>query len=318
MSTVLPKVAAAPRARRGAADGLALLLCGVVLVTPLERLSAQGGAAPGDSARVMLFEHRFGGDKGDSVAVGLVRGVVYGAELTGTGTLLIESRRRGGSPAFLVPLGDASGDAPRRFEVYAVLAGPHVVRVTGRAPGAVVTLRFFRDVALGRRIAERQDRGFAIGLLVAGGVHSGFRLDPAHDASPLGGRDVEGCLLIESGGRFGACVGGGRQSFPGENVSVTWAFIEGRARLASGRLLSDWRTDVGVAVRFSDALSSGTLHVSAELFSYGFQVTQHLSPGQLRRGWSLFAAWQHGRLGYAPETEFLTTDRLTAGIIWIP
>ena len=318
MSTVLPKVGAIPQARRGAADGLALFLCGMLLVTPLETLFAQGGAAPSDSTRVVMFEHQFGGDNADSVALTLTRGVVYRAELTGTGTLVIESRRRGGAQAFLVPLGSAAGDALRRFEVYAVQTGPHVVRVSDLPPGTVVTLRFFQDVTLGGRIAERRNSGFAIGLLVAGGAHSGFRLDPAHDARPQGGRDVEGCLLIEPGGRFGACVGAGRQSFPGESLSVTWAFLEGRVRLASVHLPSGLHTEVGATVRFSEALSSGSLNVSAALFSYGLQITQHLIPEQPRRGWSLFIAWQHGRLGYAPETEFLTTDRFTAGIEWLP
>jgi hypothetical protein len=318
VSTVPRKARAAPPAQWRAAGCAVLVACGVLCAVPTEPARAQVVAGPGDGTRVLVLEHRFGADEADSVAVALVRGVVYRAELTGAGTLLIVSRRRGGPSAFLVPVAGAAADAPRHFEVYAVQAGAHVVRVADVPPGTAVTLRLYQDVALGRRIAERRDRGTAIGLLVAGGIHSGYRLDPAGDPTPRGGRDAEGCLLIEPGDRLGTCVGAGRQSFPAESLSVTWAFIEGRVRLASTRLLFGWRTDLGVAARFSDALSSGPLNVSAALFSYGLQLTQHFSPQRWRRGWSLVVAWQHGRLGYAPETEFLTTDRVTAGVVWLP
>lgn len=288
----------------------------LLLATP--SLTAQNEASARDSARVLLLEHRFGPDSAESIVVNLERRVVYWAELTGPGTPAFLPLRRRPRPAFLVPIAAGPGDEPQRFEVYAIQAGSHRVSLADLPPGTVATLRLYQDVFESQRIAEKLDRQLAVGLTLASGFHSGYRLDPTGGADPDGGTDVEGCLLAEAGGRFGACIGVGRQSFPDAGFTATWLFLEQQSRLISGRLLGDRRTDLGAAVRYSHAIRAGPRNQSPGLLGFGLYVTQHFAPEGRRRGWRIHCAWQHGRLGNAIETERLDTDRFTAGITWIP
>jgi hypothetical protein len=280
-------------------------------------LVAQTEASAPDSARVLLFEHRFGPDSAGSIVVTLERRVVYRAELTGPGTPVFQPLRSRPRPAFLVPIAEGFGNEPRRFEVYAMQAGAHTVTLSDLPPGTAATLRLYQDVVESRRIAEKLDRELHVGVTVASGFHSGYRLDPTGGADPDGGTDVEGCLLAEIG-RFGTCVGVGRQSFPDAGFSATWLFIEQQARLVSGSVLGARRTDLGAVLRLSHAPSAGPRRQNPSLLGFGLYVTQHLGPAGRRQGWRIQGAWQHGRLGNALETERLDTDRFTAGIVWIP
>ena len=307
-----------PERGKRARLGFRVSVCVSLLLVAPAMLAAQSGAPAPDSARVLLLEHRFGPDSAGNVVLTLERSIVYWAEVTGPGTLVFQPVARHGQPAFLVPIGAGAGDQPRRFEVYASRTGPHLVSLSDLPPGGTATLRLYRDVGLTRRIAERRDRAFAVGLVLGGGVHSGYRLDPTGGADPSGGRDLEGCLLAEAGDRLGTCLGVGRQSFPDAGFAVTWSFIEERVRLVSGRFLGGRRTDLGVALRYSQALAAGPRNLRAALLSFGLHVTQHLASEGRRRGSSVFVAWQHSQLGHAPETEKLDTDRFSAGVIWMP
>jgi hypothetical protein len=267
---------------------------------------------------VLVLEHQFGPDSAGNVVVNLEGSIVYWAEVSGPGTPVLQPVARNGQPAFVVPMGAGSNPQPQRFEVYARRTGPHRVSLSDLPPGGTATLRLYRDTGLTRRIAERRDRAFAVGLLLAGGVHNGYRLDPTGGADPRGGRDLEGGLLAESGNRLGTCLGVGRQSFPDAHFSVTWVFLEERVRIVSGRFLGGRRTDLGAALRYSQALDAGPRNLYPALLTFGLHVTQHLATEGRRRGSGVFVAWQHSRLGNALETEFLDTDRFTAGVIWMP
>jgi len=288
----------------------------LLLVTP-SLLAAQNDMPAQDSDRVLLFEHRFSSDSSDNAVVMLERRVVYWAEVTGPGAPVFQPVQRHGQPAFLVPITEGAGDQPRRFEVYAIRTGPHMVSLSDLPPGSAAALRLYRDVVATRRIAEARYHRLAVGLLVGGGIHSGYRLDPTGGGDPDGGSDVEGCILAQIGDRFGTCLGVSWQSFPDAGFAATWLFIEERGRLGSGRWLDGRITDVGATVRYGQALSAGPRHLSPGLLALGLYVIHHLAIGG-RRGWSLYGAWHHGRLGNAPETELLDTDRFTAGIIWMP
>ncbi len=295
----------------------ALSLCvSLLLVTP-PLLAAQDQASPRDTGRVLLLEHRFGPDSAGQTVVTLERQVVYWVELTGPGTPVFQPIRGRPRPAFVVPIVEGAGHQPRRFEVYALQAGPHVLTLADLPPGTTTLLRLYRDVVETGRITAKRERQGALGLSIAGGLHSGYRLDPTGGADPHGGNDVEGCLLLEAGDRFGTCVGVEWQSFPDAAYAVTWLFIEQRARLLTGSIVGR-RTDLGAALRYGQALSAGPRHLNPALLGLGLYVRQHLAPEGRRRGLSIVCAWQHGRLGNAPETERLDTDRLTAGITWIP
>jgi hypothetical protein len=281
-------------------------------------LTAQNEVSARDSARVLLLEHRFGPDSAASVVVTLERKVVYWVELTGSGTPVFQPLRRRPRLAFLVPIAEGSVDAPRRFEVYALQRGPHVVSLSDVPPGSVATLRLYQDVVETRRIAVKLDRQIAFGLTLATGHHSGYRLDPTGGADPRGGNDVEGCLLFETGHSLGTCLGVGRQSFPDAGFTATWVFIELQRRLVGGHFLGDRRTDLGAVLRFSRALKAGPRDLDPALLGFGLYVNQHLAAEGRRRGWRIHLEWQHHRLGEAVETERLDSNRFMAGITWIP
>ena len=276
-------------------------------------LTAQ--AAPRDTTRVLVFEHRFGPDAGGQDTVRLRRGIVYRAEVEGTATPVIVGIGGAARETFVVPIDTIS--ATRRFEIYALQNGLHRVGVNPQTTGTITTLRLYMDSSETRRIAEKRDRALAIGVLLSGGIHSGYRFDPTGGENPAGGSDVEGCLLAE-GTRFGACIGAGRESMPDASFAVTWLFLEGRGRVWSGYLWGERRTDVGATLRYSQALNAGPRALSPGLLGVGLFVSQNLTATRYRRGLRAVLAWQHGRLGNAPETERLDTDRLTAGIAWLP
>lgn len=291
----------------------------VLLAISPSLVSSQDVVGASDSTQILLLERVFGSaDSIDAIVVSLERRVVYRVELEGPGTLLFRAMRGSRRLAFVVPLDSGSGTTARHFEVYALQTGPHAVVVADLAPGVSATLRLYRDVATTRRLTEKRERGAAAGFLVAAGVHSGYRLDPTGGADPGGGGDIEGCLLLETGGRFATCIGVGRQHFPDAGFSATWLFIEERARLVAANLFGERRTDLGIAVRYSQAQRAGPRHLSPGLLGVGVYVRQYLARPGLRSGLAVFCSWQHARLGDAPETERLDTNRFTAGVIWIP
>ena len=248
----------------------------------------------------------------------LERKVVYWVELIGPGTPVFHPQRQRPRPAFLVPIAEGEVDAPRRFELYALQTGPHVVSLVDVAPGSVATLRLYQDVVETRRIAAKLDRQIAFGATIATGFHSGYRLDPTGGADPRGGTDFEGGLLLEAGGSLGTCLGVGRQTFPDAGFTATWVFMELQRRIAGGQLLGDRRTDLGAVLRFSRALKAGPRELDPALLGFGLFVNQHLASEGHRRGWRIHLDWQYSRLGEALETERLDTNRFTAGITWIP
>lgn len=289
----------------------------LLLVTP-SLLTAQDNAGARDSARVLLLEHRFSADSASSVVLTLERKIVYWVELTGPGTPVFQPQRSRPQPAFLVPIAAGSSDTLRRFELYAIQRGPHVVSLSDIPAGTVTTLRLYQDVVETRRIAAKLDRAIAIGLTLAMGRHSGYRLDPTGGADPRGGKDVEGCFLLEAGHWLGTCIGFGRQSFPDGGFTASWVFLELQKRVVGGHFLSDRRTDLGALLRLSRGLKAGPRKLDPALLGVGLYVDQHFAPGGRRRGWRLHLEWQHDRLGYTPETERLDSNRFMAGITWIP
>ena len=280
----------------------------LMLSVGVQTLTAQDG--------VLILEHRFGADS-DAITLPLRRQVVYKAELTGLGTLIIELMEKRPRPAFLVPIGDTTMQL-RRFEVYALEDGAHTVRVTGLPTGDSALLRVYRDTVETERIARKLDLDARIGVSVAGGVHSGYRLDPTGGANPRGGADIEACVLLEIGNRAGTCAGVARQSFPDAGYSGTWFLLEERVRLVSHQFLGTHNTDLSAAIRWSKGAKIGPRNHDPDVLGLGIHVTQYFSAEGHRRGWRSFLAWQHGWLGNAPETEILETDRFTLGLVWVP
>ena len=266
-------------------------------------------------ARQVVLEHQFRAAS-EQVTVVLRRNAVYQAELLGPGTPTFEPLNHARA-AFVLPTGDTTAQL-RRFELHVFVNGPHVVRISDLTTGDSVVLVLYADTLETARIARNRDRAASLGLSVAAGIHSGYRLDPTGGNDPRGGGDVEACALLEAGNRFGTCVGYAKQAFPDAQYSASWIFLEERVGLISRQWLGASMTDLSAMLRYSKGLSIGPRNLSPDMLGLGLLVTQHFSSEGLRRGWRAFLSWQHGRLGNAPETEFLDTERLTLGLIWSP
>lgn len=270
-----------------------------------------------ESGRLLRVEHRFGPDSATFVAT-LEKRVVYWVELNGPGTPRFQPAGRHSLAALVAPIPVAAGNDVQRFELFAFQAGPHTVTLQGLPAGSAATLRLYRDVVETRRINQRRDRQLGLSLVLGAGVHTGFRLDPTGGAHPRGGRDIEGCILAETGDWFGTCLGAAQLSFPDAGFSATWLFIEQRVRIWSGHPLGRGRTHLAGVVRYSQGLKAGPRKLDPALLAAGVHVIQYLATDGFRRGVGLYASVQYGRLGSAPETELLNTLRVTAGVAWRP
>jgi DNA gyrase inhibitor GyrI len=271
--------------------------------------------ASGDAP--LVLEHRFVEGTSETVTVPLTRRVRYWAVLSGPGNPQFIPAQRYRPPALVVAATARGGDGETWFELHPGDTGPHYVRLTGLAEGSAVTLRVYRDDAQTAHDDQARDHDFAVGLSLGAGVHSAYRLDPTAGLAESGSA-IEGCLVADTGNWFSACLGGGRETLPGADLSVTWLFLEPRARLLHAGVLGGRRFDLGAAVRVAQATQVGRRGISPSLLAAGLYAEQHLSSNLRQRGLSLYAAWQHGRLGNVPETEDRDTDRFTAGLTWLP
>jgi hypothetical protein len=290
------------------------LLAGLwLLIGFAGKLGAQGGSL--DSTEVVL-EHSFA-DQSDSAVVVLRRRVAYRAELSGSDSLVITSLDAHRWPPLIVPTGFASEGA-RSYEVHPTTSGAYSVRVVGIRDASGAVLRIYGDRVETKRLAVGRERSWNIGLGLAAGLHSGYRLDPTGGADPSGGGDIEGYLLMEGGFPVSVYLGIARQSFPDAEFVETWYFVEPRLRLLSQTLLGTTRTDLGVMLRIAQGGEVGNREISPSQLGVGVFVNQHLAVEGRRRGWSVFGAYQHARLGNVPETEKRDTDRVFVGLTWIP
>jgi hypothetical protein len=279
--------------------------------------AAQAPAAAPPEAGVVVLEHRFVEGTSETVSVPLTRRVRYRASVSGPGVPQFAPAQRYHQPALVVADPDREGNGFSWFEVYPGETGAHYIRLSGLTEGSAVTLRVYRDDAETERAAEARDQDFAVGLSFGGGVHSGYRLDPTSGVAESGS-DLEGCLVADTGHWFSTCLGGGRQTLPSAGLSVTWFFLEPRARLISSHLFGRHRFDLGTSLRLAQATQTGPRGISPSLIAVGLHAVQHLSADMRQRGWSLYTAWQYGRIGNVPETEDRNTGRFSAGITWIP
>lgn len=294
-----------------------LKLVAVVALVSGAVQNVAGQAHPAsEPGRILIVEVDFGADTARVPTVDLRKGVLYWAEVVGSGIPVLEPLRGARRRAFIVPM--EQGTESQRFQVSPLQSGPHSLLLEDRVPGSPVIVRLFEDVIGTERLRAKHERAFAIGVSLAVGLHTGLGIDSLGGADPRGGSGLEACLLLQSTGRFGTCLGGGRESFPDAGLNVGWLFLEERARLLYGQIFGGRATDLSAAIRVSKATGVGSRNVYPALVSFGVQATQHLATDGRRRGTSLLLGWQHGTLINAPHSKDRNADRVTVGVIWLP
>jgi len=288
---------------------------------PLQRwlVGALAALAPGTVfgqvvTRQLVVERALTADSAE-ISVILLRRTIYRLELAGSGRPVVVPARPHGRAAYVVDVTSRS-DTGLRFEIYPLEDGLHFIRIDSLAPGDAVVARLSRDITQTGYVEERRRRSESMGIAVAAGVHTRYRFHPNGLAEPGAGTDLEACILLERSDRMGSCWGVGRQTLPGSGYAAFWLFGEGRARVGTTSVLRR-QADIGLAVRFSQAVSNGPRNIEPRLLSAAAYVRHHLGEAD-RRGWTLDWMLQLSRLGNAPETEYLNLLRLTAGLTWVP
>jgi len=270
---------------------------------------------PADVSRTLLLELRLPADSILSQTIRLRKGVVYWAEVSGPGTLSIRSGD-GQRDAFIVPI-ETLNDW-RRFQVFAMRSGPHQVTLTERPPGSTSIVRIFSDTATTEKLRAQRDRGFAIGFGLAAGVHSGLAVDSSGGASPAGGGDVEGCLLLRSGSIASTCLGFGKQRLPDAHLNLGWFFIEERLRFLRAQFISSRPTALEATLRFGQSTGIPGRNVYPTVIAFGLQLGQHLTRDNRSHGVRAVASWQRQQLRDAPTSRDRAGDRFVVGVTWLP
>ncbi|HEY7634835.1 MAG TPA: hypothetical protein VH763_04790, partial [Gemmatimonadales bacterium] len=225
--------------------------CVALLFLGFQSAAAQTSVAPDTTraAELLVVEQDWRGPE-DSVVVRLRKGGVYRAEVLGTSaplTAVAQDPPR--YPAFVYQRDGAGADGSLVFELHPARSALHVLKLAGMTPGSEVVLRVYSNELEAQRFAQEKDRKWGIGLALAAGFHSSYRLEPVSGIDPAGGSAMEGCLVLDSGRGVSGCLGGGYESLPGMDYGIEWAFAEARVQLLSGRLIGDRLSQAGILFR---------------------------------------------------------------------
>jgi hypothetical protein len=282
-----------------------------------------------DSSQVLVLDHDFTGP-GEIVRVFLQDGQIYRAEISSPNAVL---EIRGVVRTIQVPhiypfLPSQTPSGSTFLEIYPQKDAEYEIRSLGIGGTRLPTrLRLYRDIeASARRLYVRANRGWGIGVELAGGWHSAFvqsgAVAPA-GTDPAGGLDLEGCFTARGSAfssRFSLCVlGVGHQSNQ-DSRSILWVYTEPRFRLlgSGGARGSGW--EVGPLFRFGVGMISAAPDTPV-LMAPGVYLARFIRTSSRTDGWSLQASYSHPFYkGFARPTgaEPATPHghRLSLGVGW--
>ena len=277
--------------------GAVLLVAGLAAPSQAQATDTTRGSA--DSADVLVLDHDFSAE-GEFTRVFLQDGQVYRAELSSPDVVLgiVGVVRTTPIPRVYPFLPTDTPSGTSIVEIHPQADADYEIRSIGRTGSAVSTrLRLYRDVkASQRRQYVRQNRGWEIGIEVAGGWHSGF----AQTNTPIGagsepdaGTDLEVCFAARGApgkAGFGICAFGvGFQSQRGAQ-SITWIFTEPRVRLLGGARAGQSNWELGVLFRAGLGLISAS-SVTPAILAPGLYVARQLRGHSSTGGWSIQASY---------------------------
>jgi hypothetical protein len=305
------------------------LTCAVLLTVWTAPLRGQTSSLQRiqDSSDVLVLDYDFSSPD-ELVRVFLQDGQVYRVEVSSPDVVLqIRGVVRTTQAPHVYPfLASQTPSGSTLVEVYPEADAEYEIRSLGITGDRLPTrLRVYRDVeASARRQHVRANRGWDIGVELAGGWHSGFVQSgavPVAGSNPEGGTDVEGCFTARAtavSARFSLCaLGVGHQSQHGAR-SILWVYSEPRFRLLGNARARQSGWELGPLFR----LGLGMISASPEapvVIAPGAYLARFISTSQ--GGWSLQASYSHPfyrgfarPLGSEPATP--KAHRLSFGVGW--
>jgi hypothetical protein len=281
-----------------------------------------------DSADVLVVDHDFAA-VGELVRIFLQDKQVYRVELSSIDvTLEIRPRFHGMPVPRVYPIFDSqtpSGSSV--FEIHPDRDGEYEIRPVSIQGSRISThVRIYRDLdESARRVGERNQPGWDLGIEIAGGWHSGYQQSnsaPVAGSSPDGGTDLEACVSARNPPkvrRLSMCILGlGHQSQPGA-PSIFWIYTEPRISLLGSNFgLSHW--EAGVSLRFGMGINSGS-NVSPSAIAPGLFVARHFRSNPDGSGWSLQASYRRSFFRFrvpssVPGGGTPESNRVSVGFGW--
>lgn len=276
------------------------LLCLALAATPLAAQTPPPPVAP-DTGRtdVLVLDHLFQTGLDDRPKVFLQKDAVYRAEFDYPGVQLELYTAPGSQPPYALVV-DRELDPENRitYEIYPSADEDVEFRVIDGPSGGATHLKLFRDARATRhRSAVIHSPGWAIGLEVQAGLHTGYAGDTTLGT---GGSSVEACLSFRAGPALNNDVSGCAFGIEFEsNVSqfrLTYFFIEPRFRLFGARpVTGKAATEGGMLIRgalgsYAQTTGAATAPPDPKLLGVGMYVSRDVDKDEKGNGWSVQAS----------------------------
>lgn len=273
--------------------GAALVCC---LATVGHAQTTADPSAADSGGGVLVLDHVFTAND-ERVRVFLKDGQVYRAELNSP-DLALEIRgvaRNEPLPRAYRFLKSDTPSGASIVEIYPEKDAEYEIRSVGLYGSGVGThLRLYRDVSASRRRHYvRTTPGWAIGMEVAAGWHSGF----AQSSSPSlvgtdwpGGTNIEACFTARKGRRFAMCVTGLDYESQRGAKTILWIYTEPRIAILGGVRPGPSSWDIGALLRFGVGLISA-YPATPTILAPGLYVARQFRTSSTGAGWSIQASY---------------------------
>lgn len=231
---------------------------------------------------------------------------------TGLHVVAIDAHR---TVAYALRIREGAGTRPTIIEVHPRTTATHAILISPSQATDTIRISVYSDPKTEAQIQARRERVWGIGLAVAAGYHTGYRIQ-ALEASAKASTDEEGGLLFGSSGRLALLLGAGYDHRYAGAPAVTVVFAEPRLRLARWSLGTRAMT-IEICVRAARGSASGVT-LDPNYLAAGTLLTYHLDHRPGARGWVVSLELLQGQVGnivYQGDPDF---TRAAIGLSWLP
>jgi hypothetical protein len=274
------------------------------------QFAANASVPPGDTLLVNRSLH----GPVDTLRVRLEKGGQYRVVLWPANAQLQAVRADGRGSAFAVRAREGNGATSTLVELYPPQTTEYLVIVSSTPDVPNARLELWADRKLAAEHQEKRDRGWGIGLSVAGELYSGYSVIEGYPDE--GGTGIGGCLLVGNSGPFSACLGFDSQPRDGEAGTINWYFLEPRYRVLTAHALGR-PFDLLVTFRLGQG-HQALLSVDPSLLAPGVMLAYHLDDRPGARGWRLTLQVYTALIGNTELAQKPTYVAGALGLSWIP